>query len=448
MTPKKYCYLTGALLFVALLGTLCVFDSHALASCGPALAVAPGLIFTTEEMAEFRGLVGDLKADWSQVKTMLQEYPQLKNEVNTLRRANLGRSSVTPRRRGHVSDECAAFIGAAFVVGNARAGKFDVLDARTKDALLSESRNILGMNQKTALTTTDVPLPTQFFSELRELISEFGVARNRMMRFPIGQGTAKPPRFKTRPTFGSIAMSAAFPEKSPQIEFASLESHKIGGIVRVPREIDEQSIVPMGQFLARYGAIEFARAEDTWGFLADGSGTYETVKGIAQIATDNSKTVTTATGLTAPDDTTLAHYRTMRTLVNPAVLNLGSAAYYLHSTMEVHLRTLNTTTDPYAFIPDRPLSNDAAQRGAHLDGFPIVWTDVLQAYSTSAQVNKYVAVFGALDYWWMGEHGNPRMDFSSDVYFTTDELGTRFIEEIDFDYQDVGATSALRLAAS
>ena len=48
----------------------------------------------------------------------------------------------------------------------------------------------------------------------------------------------------------------------------------------MPREIDEQSIVTMGQFLARYGAVEFARAEDTWGFLSDGTGGYENVKGV------------------------------------------------------------------------------------------------------------------------------------------------------------------------
>src|SRR5438132_14216462 len=30
----------------------------------------------------------------------------------------------------------------------------------------------------------------------------------------------------------------------------------------ISREIDEQSIVAMGQFLARYGAVEFARVED------------------------------------------------------------------------------------------------------------------------------------------------------------------------------------------
>src|SRR5207237_5963535 len=96
-----------------------------------------------------------------------------------------------------------------------------------------------------------------------------------------------PPRMGARPQFASIAISGAFAEGAPGITFASLESHKIGGLVRVPREIEEQSIVPMGQFLARYGAVEFARAEDTWGFLADGTAPYEQVKGVVQICADN-----------------------------------------------------------------------------------------------------------------------------------------------------------------
>src|SRR5207302_2137083 len=111
---------------------------------------------------------------------------------------------------------------------------------------------------------------------------------------------------------GSVAMSAAFGEKSPTVTFASLESHKIGGVVRLPREIDEQSIVALGQFLARYGAVEFARAEDTWGFLADGTSTYETVKGIVQIARDNSNTVVLASTKTKPSDATLADFRSLR----------------------------------------------------------------------------------------------------------------------------------------
>src|SRR5437763_3447817 len=97
-------------------------------------------------------------------------------------------------------------------------------------------------------------------------------------------------------------MSAAFPEKSPTITFASLESHKLGGIVRLPREIDEQSVLAMGQFLARYGAVEFARAEDQWGFLADGSPTYESIRGVVQVARDTSRALALASGKTKPSD--------------------------------------------------------------------------------------------------------------------------------------------------
>ena len=114
----------------------------------------------------------------------------------------------------------------------------------------------------------------------------------------------------TRPAFGSIAMSASFSEKSPTVTFASLESHKIGGIVRLPREIDEQSIVLMGQFLARYGAVEFARAEDTWGFLADGTADLrKRGRGRAEWPATTARPSTLAATKTKPSDATLDDFR-------------------------------------------------------------------------------------------------------------------------------------------
>jgi hypothetical protein len=85
----------------------------------------------------------------------------------------------------------------------------------------------------------------------------------------------------------------------------------------------------MGQFLARYAAIEFARAEDTWGFLADGGGTFDTVKGIVQVGTDTGKNLTLAAGKTKPSDATLADFRALRTKVNKAAL---SGEWRLHKT--------------------------------------------------------------------------------------------------------------------
>ena len=310
-----------------------------------------------------------------------------------------------------------------------------------RDALSAFAREELGLGTRAALTTANVPLPTVYGSELRELVSDYGVVRARMARYPIGMGTAKPARMGTRPVFGAIAMSGAFAEKSPTLTFASLESHKLGGIVRLPREIDEQSIVSMGEFLARYGAVEFARSEDEWGFLADGTATYDNVSGIVKVATDNNYSVVLGAGELAPSDVLLEDFRALRTKVNKAALSGRRSAYYMDTTWESRLRAFNTAGDPFAFVR---LPNGEAT----LDGYPIVWTDVLTPYSTTDSPSTALAVFGALGYWWFGEHGYPRVDTSEHVYFVNDQVGVRFIEEIDFDYCAIDAAAVLLTAAA
>src|SRR5258708_9543236 len=158
----------------------------------------------------------------------------------------------------------------------------------------------------------------------------------------------------------------------------------------------------MGQFLARYGAVEFARVEDTWGFLADGQSGYENVKGIVQIARDNTKTVVLASTKTHPSDATLADFRNLRTKVNKAALSGRLSAYYLDSTWETALPGFRTAAEQFCY-QRRPDGT------AVLDGYPIVWTDVLTAYSTSAPNDQPLAVFAALSFWWFGEHRSPRI---------------------------------------
>jgi HK97 family phage major capsid protein len=407
---------------------------------------------TEDQLQEFQTMLGEIKGDWAEVKTLpttlktLQDdNAKLKQHFSDVRRLLASRQSppVTGRRPGLVSDGCALHLAAQFVHHCERSGKLEALASLPlqRESLAAFARETLNVSTRAAVTTSDIPLPTEYSGEIRELISTFGVVRRNMHPYPIGMGTARPARMGTRPTFGSIAMSAAVPEKSPAITFASLESHKIGGIVRLPREIDEQSIVTMGQFLARYGAVEFARAEDTWGFLADGGSGYEQVKGIVQIARDNAKTVVLASGKTHPSDATLADFRSLRTKVNKAALSGRLSAYYLDSTWETALPAFRTAAEQFCYqrLPDG---------SAVLDGYPIIWTDVMTPYGTSAVVDTPIAVFGAMSFWWMGEHGTPRIDTSEHVYFANDQLAVRFIEEIDFDYAATDATAALLTAAS
>src|SRR6266446_6000626 len=348
-------------------------------------AVPPDL--SEARCKEFHALLTDIETSSEEIKklpatlkALREENSRLAQDLTAIRRSLVTRhSSPVTRLRGQVTDDCARKLAATFINHCERSGKLEELSSfpAQRDILTAFARDSLGLTTRTALNTSDIPLPSEYGSEIRELISDFGVVRRRMSPYPIGMGTSRPARMGTRPSFGSIAMSAALAEKSPTLSFASLESHKIGGIVRLPRELDEQSIVAMGQFLARYGAVEFARAEDTWGFLADGSGTYESVKGIVQIARDNTKTITLASTKTHPTDATLADFRSLRTKVNKAALNGRDSAYYVDSTWETQFPTFKTTAEPnvYQRLPDGT---------AVLDGYPVIWTDVLQAFSTSA----------------------------------------------------------------
>jgi HK97 family phage major capsid protein len=398
----------------------------------------------TQTIADVKTAASDLKRFEGQLATIRNDTASVKNQIQDLRRlaASLPSQSRS-RKQGGVTDDCARQIAAHFVAHCERSGKLEALASTgaQRDYLTAFARDTLNLATRAALTTSDIPLPSEYSGELRELISDFGIVRRKMMPYPIGMGTARPARMGARPNFGSVAMSGSFTEKSPAITFASLESHKIGGVVRVPREIDEQSVVAMGQFLARFGAVEFARAEDTWGFLADGSSGYETVKGVVQIARDNAKTQVLASTKTKPSDATLADFRALRAKVNKAALNGRLSAYYLDSTWETQLPSFRTAAEPniYQRLPDG---------SAILDGYPIVWTDVLTPFGASAAADQPIAVFGALSFWWMGEHGSPRFDTSEHIYFANDQLAVRFIEEIDFDYAAIDATAALLTAAS
>jgi HK97 family phage major capsid protein len=401
---------------------------------------------------ELQSMLADIQSGWAQVRalpasvqSLLDDSSRTRQDLQDLRRrvVSSGFPATALRPRGSVSEQSARDLALAVVLQCAQCGNLEAFCSvpRERDALLAAARENFHLSTRTALSTSDIPLPAQYGREIRELISEFGVVRGAMSPYPIGMGTARPARMGTRPAFASIAMSGTIAERSPTLTFASLESHKVGGIVRLPREIDEQSIVPMGQFLARYGAIEFARIEDQWGFLADGTGSYENVKGIVQIARDNTKTLVLATTKTKPSDATLDDFRNLRSKVNKAALNGRVSAYYLDSTWEVRLPSFRTAAEPnvYQRLPDG---------SALLDGYPIVWTDVLTPYGTTAIADSPLAVFGALSFWWMGEHGQPRIDTSEHVWFANDQLAVRFLEEIDFDYAAADATAVLLTAAS
>jgi HK97 family phage major capsid protein len=405
------------------------------------LAAVP-LAFTEEQIQEFQGILGEVKGGWAELKKLpeilgglKQENDGLRKDLNEVRRLMVARSTCgsTTRLPGLVSDDCARHLTGIALSARLRSGK----QVENADYVHGLAKDILGVEIKAALSSTDIPLPIEYSGQVVELVSQFGAARRYGTVYPLGAGTVKLPQLKTDPAFGLIAQSAAVAEKSPQTAWVTFNAEKYGGLIRVPSELDADSIVAIGQFIARYAARQMARIEDVVFFTNDGS-TFGAVEGLTKSTITNAKVTQMAATKTHYNDATLANFRTIRAVVDAAAIAMGS--YYMHPSFEQHLAGLNTAGD-------KPYQANAAQ-GATLDGFPIRWVDVLPAYSTAANVSKVFILFGDVSFQYLGVRGGVRFDTSVDAAFVTDEILIRALERFTIGMMAVGAVSGLQTAAS
>ncbi|MDR2673902.1 MAG: phage major capsid protein [Opitutaceae bacterium] len=344
--------------------------------------------------------------------TLTGTIGEVQKQMLALQKLRLSAPS-SPARKGHVSVECARHLGGIALALGLKRGQVrgDTAEGLVKD--------ILGIEAKAALGAADFALTEHYSAEVLELVAQYGAARQYGTVFPLGAATVKLPRLKTDPAFGLIAMSASIPEKSPAVEWVTFSPSKWGGMVRIPAEIDADSIVAIGQFIARYSARQLAKLEDLIFFAGDGGATHDNLKGLLKLAGVNGRLIALATGKTKFSDVTLAALREMRALPSTAVL--GSSAYFFHQTFEQCFIAFNTGGD-------KPYNASAAAGGATLDGFPIRWVESLPPWSKAASVSTTFGLFGDPSYHYLGVRGVVRYDTSTEAGFNTDEILVRCLE--------------------
>jgi HK97 family phage major capsid protein len=434
-------------------------------------AVCSIAALTAEQVEEFSEILRaasvefpKLKAFQDSVKLLEKSNDELRREVSRIKKSNAGSVGHSGVRWiggvPFVTDDCAKALTSAFVLDCARLNENAmarlVPDENSRLRVIQLAKSTLGVEQRAggALSTSDIPLPTIYMPQIVELVFAFGAARQHATVFPLGSGLVKLPRLKAgEDDFGYLGAGTAgisqnIPQKEVQAELVTFTANKAGGLIRLPSELEEDTFIPIGQFLARYIARQLAKLEDKTLFLGDGTATYASQIGVGQYCLNNIAYLQQlAAGKVKVTDATLNDFRAMRGLVSPAVYaNMAangqtSAAYYLNPTLDTLLVTFNTLGEPQIYVR-RPDGT------ATLDGFPIHWIGVSQAYKTTAAPNVPLAFFGDLSFWYLGERGSPRVEISREVFFQTDELAMRALERIDVEAMAIDAMSALYTAAS
>ena len=422
---------------------------------------------TMAQLTEFESIMRDFELLTPRLKDNPERLEKLEKFVDTLhlqfktfRKSGLGGSNTGIYYKGeipYVSDDCAKAITSVFVLDCSRLKnglESMIPDENKRTHLLGLASSTLGMQQRSggALGTGDIPLPTAYMPQIVELVFAYGSARKYAMVFPLGSGLVKLPRLKVgEDDFGYVGIgtggnSQSVPQKEVQAELVTFTANKGGGLIRIPYEIQEDTFIPIGQFLARYIGRQFAKMEDKTLFVADGTPTFANQTGIATYCVNNpAYLLQLGSGKTKPSDATLDDFRNLRALVNAAVLgNMSasgktSAAYYLSPTFEPMLRSFNKYPNfvVFEYINGVPM----------LDGWPVRWIGVSQNYQTSAAAGKPLAFFGDLSYWYLAERGTPRVEVSREVFFATDELAMRALERIDVEAMAVDAMATLMTAA-
>jgi HK97 family phage major capsid protein len=393
--------------------------------------VLSGVEKLQKDSTDLAAKVAEIEKKGGDVEALRKEFNEARESLTSLQKSMLAVRNVAARKAGEVSESCARTIGAIAALRGLNKG----LITEGVDHLKGFVSEVLG---KTALSTSDIPLPVDYSGEVVELVSTYGAARRFGTVFPLGAGTVKLPALSTDPAFGLIGINGAVAQKSPAIDFVTFAASKWGGLVIIPNEIDEDSVVAVGQFIARYAARQMAKIEDTVFFAADGTNTYDSLSGLTKSVVTNSKTVSLASTKTKISDVTLAKLRELRTGVDSAALAQG--AYYFHPSMEQALNGMNSGGDkPYIA---------AGILGASLDGFPIRWVDVLPAYSTSANASTVFGLFGDVSYQYLGTRGGMRFDISDQAGFANDQLYVRALERFTIGLMAKGAVAGLSTAAS
>src|ERR1043165_8363253 len=130
---------------------------------------------TDDQLKEFQTILSEIKAALPRLKELPGPVTSLKTESETTRKdltetRRALASRLTPhvsRTPGFVTDECARHLTGIAIAARLRSGKY----VENADYLYGLARDILGIEIKTALSSTDIPLPVEYSGQVVELVS-------------------------------------------------------------------------------------------------------------------------------------------------------------------------------------------------------------------------------------------------------------------------------------
>lgn len=290
-------------------------------------------------------------------------------------------------------------------------------------------------------------VPADLARAILDLRDSYGAFRRRARIVPMAADNTTVPRRSGGAGAFFMAENSSATETGTVIDVLSLTAKKIGSLIRISSELEEDSIVEMVDFVANEIAYAFATKEDDCAFNGDGTSTYGKMYGIGSIVLDGNHgkaKVTAASGhntFLTLDATDLANL-----ISSVQAAAIPNAAWFCSQTAfaQTFCRLVGGVAGGY--MDSREI--DGVMTPFYL-GFPVILTQKLPLVSTTLS-GKAMMAFG--DMYLAGALGQRRsitLARSPDRYMDQDQiaiLGTQRFHTVIHDIGDntnAGAIAAL-----
>jgi HK97 family phage major capsid protein len=280
-------------------------------------------------------------------------------------------------------------------------------------------------------------VPHELANAILDLRDSYGAFRRRARLVPMASDTAATPRRPGGTSAVFIGENTAATETSASVDVINLTAKKLGSLVRISSEVEEDALQDIVDFVANEIAVAFAAKEDDCAFNGDGTSTYGGMVGIGTIAADGNHSkakVTATTGhntFLTLDSTDLANL--MSSVRAAAIPN---AAWYCSQTC--FAQTFCRLGGGTGYLP---LAEVDGIMTPHYLGFPVILTQKLPLISTTL-TGKLMLAFG--DMYLGGALGQRRgvtLARSADRYLDQDQIAVLGTERFHAVVHDLGDNS-------
>ncbi len=236
-------------------------------------------------------------------------------------------------------------------------------------------------------------VPPGVDNALIDLRERYGVARGNFHITRMTSDYVTRPRRVSGATVYWVGEGEAPTESTPQWDQISLTSKKLGSLTAISGEIDEDSIINLGDEVAGSVSLAFAQREDDCGFIGDGTSTYRGMTGIIKSLTNLSATVGDIAGLEVATGTDYATSFTQMTL-NDFQRTMGKLPAHADRNAKwyMHKRFFHNVAQGLASAAGLPTERDAD--GPLFLGYPVRF---VQQMAYTPAINTVVALYGDLE---------------------------------------------------